>query len=368
MQKESYGIMKKNIINENNPHSNRYYGVQMLRAFAALLVVFSHSTSIISDKMTEGFWKFWIGSAGVDIFFAISGFVILIASSSEDGKPQRWDVFLLRRIIRIVPLYWMLTALKLVMLLYNPSLAQHSSVELWHSISSFLFIPAFNAEGEIVPLLQVGWTLSYEMFFYALFAVTLAFRLRTIIWLTAVLSLLSLVAIWRTDEWGAISGLFRPILLEFIFGMWIAMLTMKGWRMPVKLAYIVVFISVSMIFLTFITSEEIALKYRVIFWGIPGALLLLAAISLEEKFHKFLSGFPNLLGNASYAIYLVHGFVLPLIAMVCIKLGFYGSVFSDYTILLLCMICSTIAGIITHIWIEKPITGYLRKILSKKYE
>lgn len=356
--------MKNNIINENSSHDNRYYSVQMLRGFAALFVVLSHSSTIISDKIVQSFWKFWIGSAGVDIFFAISGFVIFIASASEYGKPQKWSVFLWRRLIRIVPLYWLLTCLKLVILLYDPSIAQHSSVELRHTISSFLFIPAFNAEHKVVPLLQVGWTLSYEMFFYLLFAVTLFLRVRQIVWLTVVLLMLSLVNIWRTDEWSAVSSLFSPLLIEFIFGMWIAFVTMKGWRMPIKLAYFAVPIMIALIFLTFLTSEEIALKYRVILWGVPGALLLLSVIALEKRFNYLLSGFPNLLGNASYAIYLVHGFILPLIAIIFIKLNWHDSVLSHYVILLLCMVASTLAGIMLHYWIEKPFTGYLRRLLK----
>lgn len=341
--------------------NNRYYSVQILRGFAALMVVLYHATKMVHDRMDEFFTQFMSGGSGVDVFFAISGFVIYITSVADSNNPQGWKMFLWRRIIRIVPLYWMLTALKLAIISFSPGVAQHSAVDLWHVIASFLFIPAWNAEHSPFPLLTVGWTLSYEMLFYLLFAAFLAISARPIIMVTACLLILSFIGLWRTDEWGAASMLLNPILIEFIFGMWIASITINGWHMPVKLAYIAIPLAIGILVASNMLPEELCLKFRVLLWGIPGAALLAAVLSFEKFMHSAFFAFPKLVGDASYAIYLIHGFLLPFVGIVFVKLNIHGGVW-NITAIVLCVLSSLVAGIIVHLWVEKPIAKIFRRV------
>ena len=135
----------------------------------------------------------------------------------------------------------------------------------------------------------------------------------------------------------------------------------KHYQSGQQQAYIAIPLMIAVIVATNIMPEEICIRYRVIFWGIPGALLLMSAISLETRFSYYLKGLPNLIGNASYAIYLIHGFILPLIGVVFLKLSL-DNMFWKYFAILLCMAGSVIAGIIIHLWIEIPLGAYLRNI------
>jgi exopolysaccharide production protein ExoZ len=161
-----------------------FRGLQALRGIAAFLVVITHSGFYVSERLRPGF-KYWTrGTSGVDLFFVLSGFVMIYSSVKLFSDPNGWRVFAERRIVRIVPVYWLATTVKLVALLAGSSYILHSQLSVLKEIASYLFLPTRNLDGEIRPLLGVGWTLNFEMFFYALF--TFALRLRAnVYWFVA---------------------------------------------------------------------------------------------------------------------------------------------------------------------------------------
>jgi exopolysaccharide production protein ExoZ len=118
---------------------------------------------------------FTIGAAGVDIFFVISGFVMWVISASHDTPPHR---FMANRLRRIIPLYWIATIGLATLAALTPTHLPSVKPSLDHALLSLLFIPHYNADGRIWPLLVPGWTLNYEMFFYALFTIALLFSPR----------------------------------------------------------------------------------------------------------------------------------------------------------------------------------------------
>jgi exopolysaccharide production protein ExoZ len=288
----------------------RYYGVQALRGFAAIGVVGYHMTLAIGKQLGgEPGWLFTAGGAGVDLFFAISGFVIVITSASSWGNEGVWATFLKRRLMRVVPLYWIMTFTLLVMFLCDPRNGRHSRLTLGHTIASFLFIPARDSHHQTLPLIPAGWTLSFEMLFYLLFTLVLALRLRPVVSLTAVFIVLSLIGLLRTDDWGAPASLIDPVLMEFVFGMWIGIATLRGLRLSVSSSVSVSAVVLLLLAATCGLPEAVCWYYRVIIWGVPTALLLMSAIALKPRLPSFVTGWPRLLGDASYAIYLSHGFV-----------------------------------------------------------
>ena len=111
----------------------------------------------------------------MDIFFVISGFVMMLSSGRLLEKAHPARLFLWRRALRILPLYWLVTAVKLVLITIHPALSVRGRPSAWHIVASFLFIPSLNPEGEVRPLITPGWTLSFEMMFYVLFALSLVF-------------------------------------------------------------------------------------------------------------------------------------------------------------------------------------------------
>src|SRR5262245_33335315 len=121
----------------------RIWSVQVLRAAAALAVTVAHVQDTLArlsmPTLPDGFV---IGAAGVDLFFVISGFVIVYSSERMFGQRSAPIYFFLRRVIRIVPLYFTITTMLLVYFLwrFNGDLApaDHS----WQSVvASYLFWP-----------------------------------------------------------------------------------------------------------------------------------------------------------------------------------------------------------------------------------
>ena len=151
--------------------SANFRSIQALRAVAALLVVLYHAFELWGlrvDAWAPGV-KWTNGASGVDIFFAISGFVMVISSRRLADKLGAWRVFLRHRVIRIVPLYWLLTTLKILGVVLLPDFIIRTSVDFYSVAASYLFLPVVDTAGNFRPVLPVGWTLTYEFLFYLFF-------------------------------------------------------------------------------------------------------------------------------------------------------------------------------------------------------
>jgi exopolysaccharide production protein ExoZ len=152
--------------------------VHLLRAAAALAVMIAHAhQSAIEIGIGDYVPDFPIGAAGVDLFFVISGFVMVVASADLFGQRGAPPYFLLRRLARIVPLYWLITGIFVFILLAG---RHHSSSYLSASevVTSLFFIPHSLPNGAVAPVYGLGWTLNYEMMFYVVFSAVLFLRPR----------------------------------------------------------------------------------------------------------------------------------------------------------------------------------------------
>jgi exopolysaccharide production protein ExoZ len=319
-----------------------------LRAAAALMVVIYHSTRVAVDhvdSLPSGIvWQ--TGEAGVDLFFVISGLVMGI--SYYRGRSLYWGDFLRRRVTRIVPMYWIATTLKLLLLLIIPTtLSVHSHVSAWHTVASYLFIPARNTEGGIFPLLWVGWTLNFEMLFYLLFTVALALRLKVLPFLAATLGALAIIGVWRSGHWPAVLRLADPILLEFLMGLWLASRIAKGLTLSLTSCSILLCVGAACI-LAAPRDTDVSLS-RVVFWGLPAfAIVTAVAVATWRPRHWQMQ-----LGNASYAIYLFHGFVMSAMGMLLSRIEF------SYWALVVWALCgvfiSAALGLAIYRFVETPL-------------
>jgi peptidoglycan/LPS O-acetylase OafA/YrhL len=353
-----------------------YVGVQALRGLAALLVVVHHSCIATRDHHLGYPLIFEAGTSGVDIFFAISGFVMLLTTVKFFGVAGAWFQFLLRRLIRVMPLYWFFTVIKIASNLLFPNIVLHAGLRWWVIFTSFLLIPAWNPELHLshpVPLVLVGWTLSYEMFFYLLFTLSLALSKRPLPLLVILLLVNVVIGGFRTKNWWAPATLLDPLLLEFIFGIAIGLITLRGFRLPMGVACVM---AVAM-FLFIVAdyswlpaawpSEDVGWGNlrRVVLAGIPGAILLGAVISLEEQGKAWLTGWPALLGDASYSIYLSHMLVLPLVVIFWSKLPLPAGLVFSLGFVTLVVVFSAAAGIVCHWILEVPVTRFLNRCVRQ---
>jgi exopolysaccharide production protein ExoZ len=291
-----------------------YPWVQGLRAAAALAVAFFH---IANDATTAGHDPTgWIAAvahfmplnAGVDIFFVVSGFVIVHASANLFAAPGGGLHFLRRRLIRIVPLYWVMTTLVLIMLLLQRSAVHAEIGGPGYILASCAFFPWPRPDGMLEPPLGVGWTLNYEMFFYVVVTPFMLLpRAWAVLGTASVLSLL--VAVGQVYGFGLAALRFwaDPIVLEFVAGMVLALAVAHGLVLPGWLRLTLV--TVACVSLHLLADAPPA--WRVVSFGLPGLLLVAAAVTgrRPERGGTAMRILIRL-GDASYALYLSHPFVM----------------------------------------------------------
>jgi peptidoglycan/LPS O-acetylase OafA/YrhL len=332
--------------------------IQALRAVAALLVVTYHAFDMWSARVDSAVaGAGWTnGAAGVDIFFVISGFVMVVSSQRLQLQPGAGRIFIQHRIVRIVPLYWLLTTAKLLVVFFFADLALRSSLDPDYVIGSYLFLPVTDSAGHFRPLLPVGWTLTYEFMFYLLFALALALRaeLRRVI--VPGLGLVVVAALLRSESWPAWTVLFSTIVIEFIFGVVLAKLTLRGWRMRHGAAVVLLIAGAALIVIVPEGSENL----RTLTWGVPAFAIVAGAISLEDRIAMALPRWLLILGDASYSIYLTHGFVLPVLGLAVVSLRRTGML-AEALAIVAGVLAAAIVGVAVYAVIERPIISALKK-------
>ena len=204
--------------------------IQYLRAIAALMIVLHHLPVQLHRLGYDGRWPEMFNSR-VDIFFVISGFIIWATTA---GRETSIKDFLTKRLIRIVPLYWLVTAFCVAVMLAAPKAMQSSTFDAAHVLASFAFWPQPHpVTGFIAPVIVPAWSLLYEMAFYAVFALCLPLSPKArLLALSLVLALLvSLQPLFPIRA--TVGGFYTSsIILEFAFGAAIAALFLSGVKLP----------------------------------------------------------------------------------------------------------------------------------------
>jgi peptidoglycan/LPS O-acetylase OafA/YrhL len=340
--------------------------LQAWRALAAFLVVAGHANyEALSVMKSTGMPYSYIrypGGTGVEIFFVISGFVIVYASRNLMGRAGSWKAFILRRIIRIVPLYWFYTTLMLMVALMFPHQLDTARAEFWHLIQSYLFIPHIRPLGDAVrPFMHLGWSLNYEMYFYGIFAVLLCLPLNR---LAAILSLFLvssvLAGFFLPESWVALNFWCEYFVLEFLAGALIGFAYLRGFRLPLALFWPMALCAFAILLYLFIPpggSLQGWLSRFVV------GIILVAAGTLPRGIENMKP--PRLLtalGDSSYSLYLSHPFILGAVRLVFTALGLSLNVYFFVSIMA-CLIC----GHVLYWLLERPLQKFLLKKLKVRH-
>lgn len=348
----------------------------MWRFTAAALVTLSHAYFRIVETFpakagdtvlfASEHLRTW-GHLGVDFFFVISGFIMVWTNWEQFGASGASGRFLLRRIGRIVPLYWVATTLGVALLANSPSLFSYGQqLDLRWILSCYLFVPTISPSGDLFsPLLGLGWTLNYEMYFYAVFALALL--------LPRFFGVVALSLFFAgSAAIGALIPFASPLLIqnsswllvEFVLGAWVGVLMRSGRTISGEWARTLLAVSAVALALSLTVSPTnggpahrgpggLHLT-RFVWWGVPCAVLLYASLSLRHDWLRSRLGqFLVLLGNGSYSIYLFQVFALPgtAIAIRMIDLGRWLHV--DVLIVVM-FVCSIAFGWVVYQTIERP--------------
>lgn len=339
------------------------YNVHLLRVIAALLVVYSHIASGAGLHLPLAF-----GICGVDVFFVISGFIIAYIGSK---KP---DAFFTRRLIRIVPFYWSASLCVFSIAWLFPQQLRQTRADIPHLLHSLLFIPHETSYCGTDPTLILGWTLNYEMYFYALFAVALLISRRHAPLLCCALLAIASGSIWLSRTENAALGFYgASIVLEFLLGIYVYYLAewisvrarvLRGvrWLKPALFASV-------LIAFVFLVVQEIWEGFglpRFICGGLPSFLIVLGAILLERVYHvSAKNGSVFLLGESSYILYLIHPYIVygVLRLVVGSVAGLSPLALGLLTIVLLMLPMA--AAVAIHLWFEKPLMEFLRRMIFR---
>jgi exopolysaccharide production protein ExoZ len=265
--------------------------IQYLRAIAAVAVVCFHA----SESFDLGFE---VGAAGVDIFFVISGYIMWVTTAGRTNSPLK---FMRRRISRIVPLYWIVTVMTFAAAGAKPLFFYNHDASLNNLFGSLSFLPSAK-NGALHPVVIQGWTLCYEMMFYAIFALTLIFTEARRFW-----TLLLILGGMVIAHFALLTGYLRiftaPIILEFAGGVAIARVWIQGWRMPIAFALGTLIAGV----MSLITADFVFPNLdRVFRWGVPAAMIVIGAIFAERERPLPKIKPLHFFGDASFSIYIWH--------------------------------------------------------------
>lgn len=341
--------------------TNFNVGIQLMRGIAALLVVFHHSLeesrAAAPHLASDAFIRF--GACGVDIFFVISGFIIYnVTYGRSQTNPERPGTFLLKRFLRIFPLYWICLALTLA-LWGSGHFFRSAHVDLPVFLSAVFLLP-FR-----VQLFDVAWTLVYEMYFYYVFAATLALRnarLSVAVTVGVIASVIGLAQLLPPGTFRA--EMSNPIALEFAFGLVLSHFVksplLRGkWIRYMWLPALVLFAIASTVAPSSGTAE---LQNGVRFWawGVP-ALLIVASFIATPFGENLLTRLFLVLGNASYSVYLTHPFVMIALAFLLKGRLAASGVAAAWGLAMTAVAASLALGLLAHYWIERPVLARLRR-------
>jgi exopolysaccharide production protein ExoZ len=337
--------------------TSQLVSIQLLRALAALGVVLSHVhlDFVTRLNLPDALPNLGPGMAGVDVFFVISGFVMVHASERLFGAPGATQTFLARRFARIVPLYWAVTTIY-VLLSWAPG--ARSQYEPSLILASYLFWPHWRENG-FFPVVGLGWTLNYEMLFYLLFGLALVLKRGAAV-AAAGSALLLLVLLGQGFGWpGPLAFWSQSIVLEFVFGMLLALAWRSGFRLPVWLAALLAAAGGVLLWLAAAGTFGIDLP-RALTWGVPAAAVF-AGVVLGDwpRERNFLSAAALALGDASYALYLTHAFVVRLFRELAER-GFLDPGRRPFLYAALVVVASCALALAIYRLFERPMTRLLQ--------
>lgn len=342
--------------------------LQYLRGVAAMMVVYFHSVVQLKNFGIDQPLLPMMGESGVDLFFVLSGFLMWITTSGKEVSPGS---FMLKRLMRIVPLYWMLTLTAGAAALLAPSLLKHTLFEVTHFVSSLMFFPAPNpsylepsqAGLLLTPILVPGWTLNYEMFFYVVFACALFFPQRLRLPLVAgTFVALAVARLALNSQSPALQFYGNPIVFEFVLGMGVAMLVKRRWMIGLAPAAVMTVVALAVMLIANLFDLVVS---RAIAFGIPAAFVVYGLCCLEIRGALRNFKYLRIVGDASYSLYLTHVFTLVVCRLIFLHFYKVDSIATELAFVFLCLALSVCGGVLTYYIYEKPTSDFLNKFKTR---
>ena len=340
--------------------NERIENLQILRFVAAALVLVTHITFYIHERINNaiGFWHG--GEIGVPIFFVISGFVMYLSGEKLPRNTEGAKLFLRRRVARVFPLYWLITTLKIAIALIAPAVILHNRPDILSVLGSYALFPMLNDEGQVRPIHGVGWTLLHEMLFYYVFSISLLLRQSPYVFTSLIIVSLWVIGLFVHAESALALVCFNSINLMFVAGMMLASIYKNGFQFPRGLALALLFVGIALIM-----SPDLGALRRALIgeFSIEAIMIVAALLSIQISALPKLKRLFATLGDSSYSLYLMHPILAPGIVLALYKLEIH----SLYVILPLTFVACVGIAHFVYGYIENPLNIKAGKSLERLF-
>lgn len=333
--------------------------LQYFRGIAALLVLLHHITGLMYDEYDFKYQYFngyfSPGWAGVDFFFVLSGFIIFYIHEKDIGDRKKFKPFLLKRIVRIYPIYWIATLLWLPIFLTFDD----------HRVSivkSFLLFPQ-----ETTPVLQVGWSLSYEMLFYLILSLLILLRPKYSLPILSIWIVGILINLPNIDQNLYEHIIFSPYNIEFLLGA-IAAYIVK--RSNIRLGWLALIIGIIGFLLSWLSIQYgVFGKFtvvRIFGFGLSSALIIIGSAAIDLRWGNLpKSNALFYLGDASYSIYLIHFPVFRVLGKIFSVANIYNTL-GLWLLTTIILIVTILIGCLFHNFTEKPTLKIINDLINRR--
>ena len=351
-------------LSDTADQGRKVLSIQLLRALAASVVALAHLAYAYADHIAPGLGlppsDGQAGQAAVALFFLISGYIMVVSSAPLFGQRGAARHFWLRRAVRIMPPYWLATGLLLAVMLWQGSAV--AGADVWRSLA---MVPYFAEAGRPPqPLLWPGWSLFYEAVFYLCFGLGLAMgKWRAVLIAATLLVALVLAGLLTDPQSAPLFSLTRPLLLLFIPGMATALWVERGGALPALVRLVLAALVLPALVFLPMPADEAQLSFAYLVWAAsPALLLFFAVVGGPLKLPPLLAGPAQALGDASYAIYLLHvplALAMPLVfpgRLYALGPWFYLATLAGGTL---------VASLLFYRFVERPLTLALNGALNR---
>jgi len=344
---------------ENINKERQYFdSLQELRGLSAIFIVLSHI------PLTKHIYLS-LGSYGVAIFFLLSSF--LTVHTTEN----RYDKFLLKRAIRIIPLYYIITLFTFIVALYKPNWFNTITATFPNLIKSLLFIPYKNDNGSVRPILDVGWSLVAEVWFYIIFfvAMKISHKYRAEITLAILLILYAYIYIYsiKPNMSNSVFNQYKLSVLSlatgvFIYIVWkkyLCQLSFNVDNLTLKRSCTCIIYCIYVIF-GMLYNLFIANGYNVLALIFPITIftVFLTTNNIIIRFKPIL-----FVGTISYSLYLSHEFIVKGVSRLIFELEEVR--IDTIAVSVLCVFVAVAIATFIYNFLEKKIGGMLTSLIKR---
>ncbi|MBO1076604.1 acyltransferase [Roseomonas sp. 1311] len=327
-------------------------GIEAGRGLAAVLVILYHAVRHLDQATEVPLLKMMLqfGHAGVDFFFVISGFIICFVHGADIGRPARIEHYVRQRFTRLMPVYWIATALTLAAIALTGRALPSVDAILW----SITLLPL-----DYEAVLGIAWTLQHEMLFYAVFGILILNLKAGLVLLAAWLSVVV------TSLTGADTGLPRTVVesynLQFLFGMAAALILRSG---PVRSPRLLLTAGIALFGMAgMLENVEVLDGYSTaarFAYGVPSALILIGLVEMERLNALRVPAVLQILGASSYSLYLFHILCIG-VAWQVLAATALNQMLPPFLLLLLLALSGILGGVVISFAVERPLIRLLRQ-------